>query len=140
MMEEIALHVMDLIENSISSGAARITVALERYDGRLTIEVRDDGAGMDARTLTRAVDPFFTTKRGKRVGLGLALFRQAAEETGGSFRLESRPGAGSSVVAEFDTRHPDMKPVGDVAGTLSLLEAYHPEIEFVYKETTRGNR
>ncbi len=134
-MQEIALHIMDLVENSIRSRATRIEVDLEEdpEGGRLVVGIRDDGCGMDHRARRRAADPFFTTREGKRVGLGLALFAQAAEESGGTLRIESAPGRGTWVQAVFDLRHPDCKPLGDVQRTIELLRAAHPQIDFVYR-------
>ena len=62
--------------------------------------------------------------------MGLALFAQAARETDGKLQVQSQPGGGTSVHAEFGLDHPDRKPLGDVDKTLYTLQASHPEIEF----------
>lgn len=63
---------------------------------RLT--VTDTGAGMDAATLERAAEPFFTTKPpGKGTGLGLAMAKGFAEQSGGAFSISSEPGIGTAV-------------------------------------------
>ncbi|CAH2602239.1 Histidine kinase [Rhodovastum atsumiense] len=63
------------------------------------LSVADTGAGMDAATLLRASEPFFTTKLpGQGSGLGLTMVRRFAEEAGGAFLLSSRPGAGTTAV------------------------------------------
>ena len=60
--------------------------------------VRDTGVGMDKDTLARAIDPFFTTKPvGKGTGLGLAQVYGSARQAGGTARIESRPGEGTTV-------------------------------------------
>lgn len=137
-MEEIALHIMDLVENSIHARATRIEIELEedRAADRLVVSIRDDGCGMDDPTCRQAADAFFTTREGKRVGLGLALFAQAAEESGGGLAIESRPGRGTCVRATFGLSHPDRKPLGDVERTVELLRAVHPQIDFVYRDCT----
>lgn len=130
-MEDISLHVMDIIENSINGGASEIIVRIERLSpSTLRLTISDNGSGMKAEQRERAMDPFFTTKKGKRFGMGLALFKQAAEETEGSFDIESDEHAGTTVRAVFHTDHADMKPLGDLEGTISLLMAFHPEITF----------
>jgi PAS domain S-box-containing protein len=62
------------------------------------LAVSDTGAGMDARTLTRALEPFFTTKGvGKGTGLGLPMIHGLARQSGGDMRLRSQPGEGTTV-------------------------------------------
>ena len=64
----------------------------------IRIAVADTGMGMDAATLARASEPFFTTKPlGQGTGLGLAMARNFAERTGGALHIDSRPGEGTTV-------------------------------------------
>jgi PAS domain S-box-containing protein len=64
----------------------------------LRLSVRDTGAGMDAATLARVTEPFFTTKPpGQGTGLGLSLARQFAEQAGGTLEIVSAPGEGTTV-------------------------------------------
>ena len=125
---------MDILENSIAGGATRVRVKIDHPSpGTLECMIEDNGSGMGKGEREKAMDPFFTTKKDKRFGLGLALFKQSAEETGGSFEIVSDKLRGTTVKALFYTGHPDMKPLGDVRGTVTILSACHPEIEFIYK-------
>ena len=64
----------------------------------LRVAVRDTGAGMDAETAARAVEPFFTTKPpGEGTGLGLSQVYGFARQSGGSVDIETRPGQGATV-------------------------------------------
>ena len=137
-MEEIALHIMDIVENSIAGGASCIEVGLCEMNDKLTITIRDNGRGMSLSETRRASDPFYTTKEEKSYGLGIALFKQSAEETGGSLSVQSVPGGGTTVVASFNPGHPDIKPLGDVEETMHLLQAFHPEIEFALNRKRGG--
>jgi len=66
--------------------------------GQVTLVVRDTGVGMDAETLQRACEPFFTTKgQGEGTGLGLSLVCDLVEQCGGSLSLASTPGEGTTV-------------------------------------------
>ncbi|CAH2605811.1 Histidine kinase (plasmid) [Rhodovastum atsumiense] len=66
------------------------------------LSVADTGAGMEPATLARASEPFFTTKPvGKGTGLGLAMARGFAEQSGGGLRIESAPGLGTVVTLWF---------------------------------------
>ncbi len=133
-MQDLALHILDLVDNSLAAGATRISVQVteEPEADRLVVEIADNGRGMTERTLARALDPFFTTKPGKPVGLGLALFAQAARESGGSLKVESAPGRGTTLRAVFGLGHPDRKPLGDLEGTMSLLGESHPRVAFAF--------
>jgi signal transduction histidine kinase len=126
---------MDILENSITARATKVIVKVTMRTGKeeMVLTIIDNGLGMDAETAARALDPFFTTKTGKKTGLGLSLLKQAAEQCGGEMILTSGKGSGTRIRALFCTGHPDMKPIGDMAGTIDLLSMAHPEISFEYK-------
>lgn len=134
-MEDLSLHILDIAENSINGSARTIEIIIneDRDKDLLTIEIKDDGKGMDEKTVKKALDPFFTTRKTRRVGLGLSLLAQAAEESGGKLELNSIPRAGTTVRATFRMSHPDCKPMGDINETMRMLVAGHPEINFVYE-------
>jgi nitrogen-specific signal transduction histidine kinase/CheY-like chemotaxis protein len=76
------------------------TAALDEAPGRrmIAVSISDSGTGMDADTLDRAFEPFFTTKAtGKGTGLGLSQVYGFASQSGGDVRIESAPGAGTTV-------------------------------------------
>jgi anti-sigma regulatory factor (Ser/Thr protein kinase) len=142
MMEDLSLHILDIAENSIEAKARRIAIRVEelRSKDRLILEISDDGRGMGPRLLGRAFDPFVTTKKTRRVGLGLPLLAQAAEATGGRVRLRSAPGRGTKVRATFRLGHIDRQPLGDIAETLAVLIAGHPETEIRYTHVTDAGK
>lgn len=135
-VEDISLHILDVVENSVRSVAKLIEISLveDQEQDLLTLEIRDDGKGMDPENCARSTDPFFTTKSGRRIGLGLALLAQAAREAGGDFHVSSLPDAGTTVTATFRWSHPDRKPLGDIAATLETLVTAYPEVDFVYEQ------
>ena len=123
-MREIALHVLDVLQNAAEAGATRVelTIDEDQPGDRLTITLHDNGRGMDAATLAQVTNPFFTTRTTRHVGLGLPLFAAAAERAGGQLVVESEPGQGTRVLATFGYFHPDRQPLGDLAGyTVGLL-------------------
>jgi len=134
-MEDISLHILDIVENSIAAMAKRIEIRIDedRAGDLVTIEIKDDGKGMDQHTLKKAIDPFFTTRTTRRVGLGLSLLAQAAKDSEGTFDLNSKPGEGTTVSATFRMSHPDCKPLGDMSQTMQVLVMSHPEIDFLYE-------
>ena len=145
-MEDLSLHILDIVENSIRALARRIKIKVEENieEDRLTVEVEDDGQGMDKETVKKVVNPFFTTKTTRRVGLGLPLLDQAARETEGKLEISSEIGKKTRIRANFRYSHPDRKPLGDMKETLLALAVAHPEIHFLYEykrgtETYRWN-
>ena len=134
-MEDLSLHILDIVENSIRACAKKIEIKIieEKKKDLLTIEIIDDGKGMDEKTLKNVLDPFFTTKNTRKVGLGLSLLAQSAEESGGSIEIESKPGQGTKVKATFGYSHIDRKPLGDVHESLKVLITANPDINFIYE-------
>jgi len=134
-MEDLSLHILDIAENSIAAAARRIEIKIDedRDKDLLTIEIIDDGKGMDRNALKKALDPFFTTRTTRKVGLGLSFLAQAAKESGGRIELNSKPQEGTTVKATFRLSHPDCKPMGDINETIGTLVAAHPEIDFIYE-------
>jgi len=110
----------------------------EPGEDRLTIEIRDDGIGMDEEVSQKAVDPFFTTRSLRKVGLGLSLMAQAAQEAGGSVRIESTLGKGTRVIATFQYHHIDRKPLGSMVETMMTLLLGNPELEISYTHQKEG--
>lgn len=139
-MEDLSLHILDIAENSISASARTIEIRIDEDQAKdlLTIEIIDDGNGMDEQTLKEALDPFFTTRKTRRVGLGLSLLAQAAEDSDGTFDLTSQPGEGTVVKATFRLSHPDCKPMGDIEETLRMLSTA-PGVDFVYEYKTNDS-
>ncbi|HNT56709.1 MAG TPA: ATP-binding protein [Syntrophales bacterium] len=139
-MLELSMHILDIVENSIRAGATLVSITIEEdLEGdRFRIEITDDGSGMDAETCRKAVDPFYTTKTVRRVGLGLPLFRQAAEMTNGSFSIRCGSSGGTTVSAEFQRSHIDRQPLGDMASTLKALLAGNPAMDLVYTHGRAG--
>ena len=133
-MEDISLHILDIAENSIRAKAKNINIMIteDRKNDLLTLTVEDDGEGMDDKTKEYALNPFFTTKKGKKVGLGLAFLSHSAEEADGSMKIESEPGKGTKITAVFKLGHIDRKPFGNLNETIKCLKITHPEINITF--------
>ena len=85
-------------------------------------------------------DPFYTTRKTREVGLGLALFAQAARRCEGDLQVDSGVGEGTVVTAFFSYSHIDRPPMGDIKGTLISLIALNPGIDFMYKHIYGGKK
>ena len=89
-MEDLSLHILDIVENSIEAKASKIEIIINEDVKRdlLMIKIKDNGKGMDEETVKKVLDPFFTTRTTRRVGLGLSLLAQATKESNGNFEIE----------------------------------------------------
>jgi hypothetical protein len=129
-MHELSLHILDLIENSIRAGASVVSVTIGEDPGRdeLRISVEDNGCGITS-SLDEVTSPFYTTKQGKRTGLGLSLLRASAEQAGGHLTIRRSELGGAAIEAAMRLSHVDRAPMGDLATTLSSVVCTNPELE-----------
>lgn len=137
-MQDFSAHIMDIAQNSVRANATRIEITIEEHLAQdlYSFTISDNGCGMDAETLSRVSDPFFTSRTVRKVGLGIPLLKQNAEATGGHMTIESVVGKGTTTHASFSHSHLDRPPTGDIPGAIVLLAAANPEIEIVYKHIT----
>jgi hypothetical protein len=136
-MREIALHLLDIAENSVAANAHMIalTVCEDLHHDRLTASVTDDGKGMDAEMVAKVVDPFITSRTTRKVGLGIPLFKAAAEACNGGLTIQSEVGKGTRMEVDFQHSHIDRMPLGDLASTLLTLVVAYPHIRWVFEYT-----
>jgi len=137
-MIELSLHILDIIQNSIVAGAKNIHLSIieDLTDDLLLIEIKDDGTGMDNNEIQKALDPYFTSRTTRKVGLGLPLFKMAAEQCKGSLSIKSGIGKGTTVTASFSHSNIDRQPMGDISGVLCILIGSNPETDFTYEHKT----
>jgi anti-sigma regulatory factor (Ser/Thr protein kinase) len=134
-MLELALHILDIAENSVRAIAKTVWIEITEDHGqdRLSCVIRDDGKGMSKAVLEKVMDPFYTSKKVRRVGLGLPMLAEAAERAGGSFAIESQEGMGTWITAEFQFSHIDRQPLGDITGAITVLIAGNEGVDFVFR-------
>ncbi|MDY0343387.1 MAG: ATP-binding protein [Lentimicrobium sp.] len=137
-MKDLSLHILDIVQNSISAGATEIKISILENQGKdqYLIEITDNGRGINADDLGRVTDPFFTSRTTRKVGMGLPLLKQNAERTGGNMSISSTPGKGTSINAIFGLSNIDRPSMGDIGGTLAMLISSNPIIRFIYSHTT----
>jgi hypothetical protein len=136
----LSLHIMDVVENGIAAGATLIDVAVaeRRKENRLEITIKDNGQGIPSHLLEQVLNPFYTTRTTRRVGLGLSLFREASRRCDGDFHIQSGEARGTEVYASFRRDHIDLAPFGDIAGSLTSLIVGNPGVDFVYRHDVDG--
>ncbi len=134
------MNVLDVAQNSVAAGATliRITLEADEEQGLLTLTIADNGKGMTPETLAHVTDPFYTTRKTRKVGLGLPFLKMSAEMTGGTLAIESEVGKGTVVTASFGLHHIDRAPLGDIASTVAGLIQCSPDIDFVFTVRAGG--
>ncbi len=137
-MKELSLNILDVAKNSVTAGASLIQISLQTDSkGWLTLKISDNGCGMSEETLRNVMDPFYTTRTTRKVGLGLPLLKLAAEQTGGTLSISSSDQVGKSgtvLEATFDTSSIDCMPIGDIVSTVCILIAGSPEVDFEFED------
>ena len=133
--------VADTAQNSIEAGAKNVSVSIDESGGLISVEIRDDGKGMDEATASRAFDPFYTEpgKHDKRrVGLGLPIIKQMCESCGGKVSLQSRKGEGTTLRYGLESSNIDRPPMGDLAGMVLTLFNYPGDFDLVFSHSRGG--
>ena len=134
-MKELSLHISDITQNSIRAQAklVKLVIIESLANNELTIIIEDDGCGIPADRLHNITDPFVTTRTTRKVGLGLSLFKAAAEACGGYFEISSTPGVGTKVVGNFMRDHIDRAPLGNMADTILTMVMSFGETDLNYQ-------
>ena len=129
-MHDLSLYILEMIENSLRAGAGRWPCVMDRAAARRAVDRgRRRRPGLDVSP-DQATDPFFTTKAGKKTGLGLPLFREAAEAAGGHLTMHrSRELGGVAIEALLGLSHVDRPPLGDVVETVAVMAATNPQAD-----------
>jgi hypothetical protein len=133
-LKDLSLHILDLAQNSLRAGATLVNFHLDECteENLFVLEIKDNGKGMSDQEQEKALNPFYTTRTTRRVGLGLSLFEATVKRCGGELIIISAPGKGTQITATFILNHWDIPPLGDIAGSLVTLIAGNPEVDFVY--------
>ena len=140
MMTEISLNILDVAQNSVRAEASliEISVAIDSKADRLTVIIKDNGCGMSEEQVMSVIDPFFTTRTTRKVGLGIPFFKQSAEITGGSFSIKSEIGVGTVTEAVYVLSSIDRMPLGDMTQTIHSLVTMNTHIDFLYTYSADG--
>ena len=143
-MKELSLNILDIAMNSVKAKAKNILIKLVEADETLTLVIQDNGCGMSEETVQNVINPFYTTRTTRNVGLGVPLLKLAAEQTGGGIEIQSvsendNPDShGTTITAEFFKNHLDFTPLGDVISTVTTLIQGNPEIEWRFVHEING--
>lgn len=134
-MRELSLNVLDITQNSVKANAQNIEIEIVENTEKhsLMIGIYDDGCGMSQEQINSVQDPFYTTRTTRKVGMGVPLFKMAAEMTGGKLEISSQLGKGTKLNAYFNTDNVDFVPLGDMVSTIKMLVTQNTGIDFIYR-------
>ena len=137
-MNELSLHIYDIVQNSIRAEATNVLITIDENDilNELKISIKDDGLGMNDEVLKKVKDPFYTTRTTRGVGLGISLFELAANQSNGFLSIDTEIGKGTTVTALFQKDHIDKSPMGNLAETIYLLSLN--KVNILYKHIING--
>ena len=143
-MKELSLNILDITENSTKAKAELVEITISEDEHTLVIEICDNGIGMSEQTLRSVCDPFYTSRTTRKVGMGIPLFRLAAEQTEGGLSTSSKhiedfpTDHGTTVTAHFNKQHIDFTPLGDIISTITTLIQGHPCVDFCFTHKYLG--
>ncbi|MGI6110334.1 MAG: ATP-binding protein [Eubacteriaceae bacterium] len=139
-MKELALHILDITQNSIRAGATEVSVEIveNTIQDSLSIEITDNGSGIPKEMLEHITDPFVTSRTTRKVGLGLNLFQAGALACDGSFDIQSEPGKGTDVKAVYKRSHIDRAPLGNMPDTVVTMLMSFNGARLVYRHSLDG--
>lgn len=133
-MTELSLHILDMIQNSIEAGATKVEIIIDEdfKTDTLCLEVQDNGRGLTEDQIVKVLDPFFTTRKTRHIGLGLPLLREACRRCEGDLMIRSNPGKGTAIQATFRHSHIDRAPLGDLPSVLLTALFSEKPIDWLY--------
>lgn len=136
-MKDLSLHIIDIFQNSVSAKATQIELKIieDNTNDTLTIIIIDNGIGMSEDMQKQVIDPFFTTRTTRKVGLGIPLLKQRAESCGGFMEIQSVLNEGTEIKVNMRNSHIDRQPLGDIATAVVLTATSYPQIRFIYQHT-----
>ncbi|MDO9465119.1 MAG: ATP-binding protein [bacterium] len=126
-MKDLADHLFDILENSVTAEATEIKVTLGLCNKRFFCEIKDNGRGIKSEDVT---DPFVTSRKERKVGLGLPLLKKTAENTNGFLRISRLEDNGTFLEFETDISHIDAKPFGNLAKVFVDALRSWPGVDF----------
>ncbi len=134
-MQDLSLHILDIVQNSIRAHAHEIHIHIEEMPNKnqLVLTIQDNGDGMPKEFAKQIVDPFVTTRTLRRVGLGIPLLKQNCDNSQGELSISSELGKGTIIKASMAYSHIDRIPLGDVVSTIITLIQGNPNIDYIYK-------
>ena len=134
--------IADVSANSIEAHAGLVRVFVTERNGVIELKVEDNGKGMDAATVARVFDPFYTEPGkhdARKIGMGLPFVKQTCDACGGTVDLKSEPGKGTTLVCTFRADNIDLPPMGDLVAAVMSLFNFDGDFDLVFTHAKGEN-
>ena len=134
-MKSLDLHIIDITHNSIRAGATEITIEMEDSAARdlLSIKIIDNGCGMPEEMIDAINDRFYSCRKERKIGMGIALLKYHSQLCDGKFYLKSKGGVGTEIYASYRRSHIDLQPRGDLSGCFANFICQYQDINFIIR-------
>ena len=134
-MKSLDLHIIDITHNSIRAGATEIGIEIEDSPARdlFSIKITDNGCGMPEEMIEAINDHFYSCRKERKIGMGIALLKFHSALCNGKFYLKSKVGVGTEIYASYQLSHIDMQPKGDLAGCFASFICQYQDINFTIR-------
>ena len=141
-MEDLASYILDIVENSIRANSSLINIMIKEdtINNILELIIEDNGCGMDHDQLNSVLDPFYTTKCHRRVGLGYPLYYDLSRECNGEFFIDSKEGVGTISILKLPLDHIDLPILGNIGITIMLLINQNINIDYMIEYIYNNNK
>lgn len=138
-MRELALHILDIAQNSIAAKATKLIIEInENVKGFFVFRIKDNGCGMSEEMVRNVRDPFVTTRKTRKVGMGIPFMDMVTQQCGGHLDIISQPGKGTEVAAYFEADNIDRPPLGNIVESIKVLLVGTPDIDLDFTYTCTG--
>lgn len=136
-MDDLSLTLYDLSINAIDADATMIHInfCIDDEKNRITLKIIDNGKGMSNKEIEQAYDPFYTTRKTRRVGLGIPYLKQLTEQCDGYMSIASTPSVGTTLSAHLKKDHIDCPPFGNLSETLYMLIIHQKAFDLIFQLT-----
>ena len=137
-MKSLDLHIIDITHNSIRAGATQITIEMEDsvVKDLLSIKIIDNGCGMPEDMIEAINDRFYSCRKERKIGMGIALLKFHSQICNGNFYLKSKVGEGTEIYASYQRSHVDLQPKGDLSGCFANFICQYQDINFIIRYIT----
>ena len=134
-MKTLDLHIIDIVHNSIRAGASQIVIEMEDSEKRdlLSIKITDNGCGMPREMMDAINDKFYSSRKERKIGMGIALLKYHSSICNGDFHLDSEVGRGTEIYASYQRSHIDLQPRGDLSGCFANFICQYQDINFIVR-------